>query len=101
MTGFLLTLDRLKALKQQALLSIPHAKSAHRTEIIARFLGWRTYASLLHDLRFEGQFIDDFDFGGAIDFSRQIEVDLDEEDLDELAERLQDEFGSEADYSRY
>ncbi|NHQ75709.1 hypothetical protein HAT86_14740 [Roseovarius gahaiensis] len=101
MTGFLLTLDRLKALKQQALMSIPHAKAAHRTEIVARFLGWRTYASLLYDLRSEGRFIADFDTGGAIDFSRQIGVDLEEEDLDELAERLQDEFGSEADYSRY
>jgi hypothetical protein len=101
MTGFLLTLDRLKSLKQQAAMAIPHAKSGHRTEIVARFLGWRTYASLLHDLRSEGQFIDGFDISGAIDFSRQIGVNLDEEDLDELAERLQDEFGSEADYSRY
>ncbi|SDG52099.1 hypothetical protein [Sulfitobacter delicatus] len=101
MIDFLLTLDRLKALKRQALMSIPHAKAAHRTEIVARFLGWRTYASLLHDLRSEGQFIDNFDYSGAIDFSRQIDIDLDTEDLGELAERLQDEFGSEADYSKY
>ncbi len=100
MAGFLLTLDRLKAMKRQALLTIPHVSPAHRTEIVARFLGWRTYASLIHDLRSEGQHIDEFDFSCAIGFCQQIGVKLEKDDLVELIERLEDEFGTEADYRR-
>lgn len=100
MTGFLLTIDRLKPMKHHGFLAIPHANAGHRTEIIARFFGWRTYAALLHAVRLEGQLINEFDFDCAIEFSRKIGVNVGREDLEELAERLETAFGTEADYRR-
>ncbi len=93
MTMFYLTIDRVKKMKRLAQLAAPHVQTGHRIEIVARFLGWRTYASLLHDLRASGRCIDRVDFTRAMDFCAQIDVDLVESDLEHLSETLEYEFG--------
>lgn len=101
MTKFYLTIARVKKMKIVAQLAIPHVKTGHRTEIVARYLGWSTYASLLRDLRASGRCIDNFDLPRALSFCAQIDVDVDESDLEELAERLEDEFGSSPEESMF
>ncbi|MCR8826277.1 hypothetical protein [Pseudosulfitobacter koreensis] len=93
MKGFTITIDCIKRMKSVTQLAAPHIKTGLRTEIISRFLGWRTYASFLHDVRANPQYIHEFDFVSALDFCKQRDVDLDEADLEEMAERLEDAFG--------
>jgi hypothetical protein len=40
-----LTLDRLDAIKAELTRTLPHVKSSHRCEAVARGMGFRTYAS--------------------------------------------------------
>lgn len=96
MNGFKISIALIRGMKRAANLSAPHVKTSHRTEIAARLLGWRTYASLLHDLRSAPRFVEEFDIETANDFCRQNGVDLCEDDIREMAERLADELGDQA-----
>lgn len=96
MSGFILPLDRIKKMKMISQLTLPHIKTGHRTEIVARLLGWRTYAALLHDVRSEAQFINEFDFETTLEFCNKLDLNVDKDDLQEMVERFEDEFGSQA-----
>lgn len=91
MSGFKISISSIRSMKKAANQSAPDVRTAHRTEIAARLLGWRTYASLLHDLRSKPGFVEEFDLETAHDFCKQNGVELDVDDLREMAERLADE----------
>lgn len=80
-TEITLTETKLKALKRSFSVQFPTMKSSHRTELAARGLGFRTYASLLARLRDDGEVTARVTPGPAAAFGEQIGFEVLETDL--------------------
>ncbi|MCB1348163.1 MAG: hypothetical protein KDK11_05805 [Maritimibacter sp.] len=76
-----LTETKLKALKRGFSLHFPTMKSSHRTELAARGLGFRTYASLLARLREDDEVTARVTPEPAAAFGEQIGFEVLETDL--------------------
>ena len=84
--------DTLGDLKRYFAVCFPTMRTAHRTELAARALGYRTYASLLAALRDGPLLVESVDSHSAIEFIRKIGF---EADLDEVTTALRGVFGNE------
>ncbi len=71
----------IRKLKRCFALRFPDVKPTHRTELAARGLGYRTYASLLAALRNGPVVIESIDAERAVDFARATGLEVDPGDV--------------------
>lgn len=87
-TEIALTETKLKTLKRGFRVQFPTMKSSHRTELAARGLGFRTYASFLASLREDGEVTARVTPEPAAAFWEQIGFEIHETHLHDVVSEL-------------